>query len=165
MWCNFKYSSSFHYRKASFVLQFFHIYASFWVLFPRPTVNHFSKKGKACGCPKSNETLVKTYATVSASNFLILPLLTTIHSFLYVHIRFRTFRIAIKPNWNNYYNISNVPTTLYLSQMKRISSWQYFLDLFTNPTNGTISYFGVHSMWMEVSFLLGASACICKENL
>ena len=48
---------------------------------------------------------------------------------------FRTFRIAIKANWNNYYNISNVLTSLYLSQMKRISGSHYFLDLFTNPTN------------------------------
>ena len=48
---------------------------------------------------------------------------------------FRTLRIAIKANWNNYYNISNVPTSLYLSQMKRDSGSHYFLDLFTNPTN------------------------------
>ena len=53
----------------------------------------------------------------------------------FVHVRFRTFRIAIKANWTNYCNISNVLTTLYLSQMKRISGSHYFLDLFTNPTN------------------------------
>ena len=44
-------------------------------------------------------------------------------------------RIAIELNWNNYYNISNAPTALYLSQMKGISDWHCFLDLLTNPTN------------------------------
>ena len=34
---------------------------------------------------------------VSSRNFLIVPLPTTVHSFLCVHIRFRIFRIAIKP--------------------------------------------------------------------
>ena len=102
---------------------------------------------------------------------MILPLLTTVHSFLYVHIRFRTFRIAIKPNWNNYYNISNAPTTLYLSLMKRISGSHYFLDMFINPTivirNGKIPFLMTMirltalfltlvctSMWMEVCSML-----------
>ena len=58
----------------------------------------------------------------------------TVHSFLYVHIRFRTFKIAIRSNWNNNYNITNVPTTLYMSQMKGISGWHYFLHLVTNST-------------------------------
>ena len=44
-------------------------------------------------------------------------------------------RIAIRPNWNNYYNIANVLTTLHLSQMKRISSSHYFFHLFTNSTS------------------------------
>ena len=79
--------------------------------------------------------LVKTYATVSSSgNFLIQRLLTTIHSFLYVRIRFRTFRIATRPNWNSYYNITNVPTKLYLSRMKRISGSYQFLHHFPNST-------------------------------
>ena len=54
---------------------------------------------------------------------------------LCVHICFTTFKIAIKANWNIYYNISNVSATLNLSQMKRISGSHYFLDLFKNPTN------------------------------
>ena len=62
---------------------------------------------------------------------MILPLLTTVHFFLYVHIRFRALRIAIKPNWNNYYNISNLPSTLYLSQMKLIFGSHHFLYLLT----------------------------------
>ena len=84
---------------------------------------------------------MKTYATVSTRKFWILPLHTTVHSFLMytfilcVHICFTTFKIAIKANWNIYYNISNVSTTLNLSKMKRISGSHYFLDLFKNPTN------------------------------
>ena len=35
---------------------------------------------------------------VSTSNFLIQPLLTTVHAFLYVHILLRPFKIAIRPN-------------------------------------------------------------------
>ena len=41
---------------------------------------------------------IKTYVTVSTSNFLTHPPLTPAHSFLYVHTRFRTFRIATRPN-------------------------------------------------------------------
>ena len=114
MWCNFKYYYSFRYPKASFVLQFFHIYVSFRMLFPWATVSHFFKKSKGCGCPKHNGISVKTYATVSTRNFLIPALLTTVHSFLYVHIRFRTFRIAIRLNWNNYYNITNITPEYYI---------------------------------------------------
>ena len=91
---------------------------------------------------------------------MILPLLTTVHYFLYVHIRFRTFKIAIKPNWNSYYNISNVPTTLYLSQMKRICGSHYFLDLLTK--SDLLRYLLLRcahlATWMEVSFLLGTAA-------
>ena len=47
--------------------------------------------------------------------------------------------------------------------MKRISGSHYFLDLFINPTNCAISYFGVH-IYVNGS-LLGASARIYKENL
>ena len=89
------------------------------------------------------------------------PLLTTVLSFLDVHIRFRTFRIVVRPNWNNYYNITNVSTKLWQNQMKTISGSHCFLHLFTNltfPNNFTIS------MWMDVSFLLGASARICQNN-
>ena len=35
---------------------------------------------------------------VSSSNFLIQPLSTAVHALLYVHIRFRTFRIVIRRN-------------------------------------------------------------------
>ena len=133
---------SFRYPKTSFVLQFFPIYVSFWVVFLWATLSYFLKK---LGLWVSkNRISVKTYANVSIKNFLILTLFSTVHSFLYVHTGFRTSRIAIKPNWNNYYNIPNVPTTLYLSQMKQISSTHYFLDLFTNPTALAISYFGSH---------------------
>ena len=41
---------------------------------------------------------VKIYVTVSTSYFLIKPLLSAALSFHYVHIRFRTFRIAIYSN-------------------------------------------------------------------
>ena len=91
----------------------------------------FFLKKEELGLSKSRIS-VKTYVTVSSRNFLILPLLNTVHSFLYVDICFRTFRIVIKPNCNNYYNIPNVPITLYLSQMKQISGSHHFLDLFTN---------------------------------
>ena len=81
----------------------------------------------------------KTDATVSTSNFLIQPLVTTFHSFLYVQIYFRTFRIAITPTWNNYFNITNISITLYLSQMKQICGSHYFFCLFTNPANCALS--------------------------
>ena len=48
-------------------------------------------------------------------------LLTTVHYFHYVQNQFKTFRIATTPSWNNCYNITNVPTKLCQSQMKRIS--------------------------------------------
>ena len=63
---------------------------------------------------------------------MIQTLLAIVHSFFYVHIRFRTLRKDLRPKWKNYYDISNVPTTLYLSQMKSISDSHYFLHLFTN---------------------------------
>ena len=47
--------------------------------------------------------------------------------------------------------------------MKRISGSHYFLDLFTNPPNCAISYFGVHIKVNE-SFL-GALALIYNKNL
>ena len=101
-----------------------------------------------------------TYATVSSRNFLILPLLTTVHSLHYVQIGFRTFRTDIKPNWNNYNNRSNVPTTFCLSQMKR------FLAHSTSWICSKIRLTSVcTSARMEVCFLLGPSARICKENL
>ena len=46
-------------------------------------------------------------------------------------IRFRIFRVVIWTNWNNYYNITNVPTTLHLNQIKRIlGSHQFLYQLF-----------------------------------
>ena len=68
------------------------------------------------------------------SNFLIQPLLTTVNHFLYVHIGFCTFTAVIRPNWGNYYNITNVNTALHLSQMERISGSHYFRHLPANPT-------------------------------
>ena len=59
---------------------------------------------------------------------MIQPLLTTVHYFLYVQIRFRTFRIATTPSWNNRNNITNVPTKLYPSQTKRISVSHHFIS-------------------------------------
>ena len=114
VWYNLKYYYSFRYPKANFVFQFFHTSVLFWVRFPWATLSHFLKKQRLR--LSKNEISTKTYETVSTSNFLTQ---FTVHYFLYVHIRFRTFRIATRPNWNNYYNITNVPTTLYLSQMKR----------------------------------------------
>ena len=63
---------------------------------------------------------------------LIQPLLITVQPFLYAHIGFWTFRITIRTNWNSYYNTTNVPTALHLSQMKRFSGSLYFFHLFTN---------------------------------
>ena len=57
------------------------------------------------------------------------PLLTTVHSFLYVQIHLRTFRIATTPSWKNCYNITNAPTKLHLSQMKRISGSHHLISL------------------------------------
>ena len=93
---------------------------------------------------------------------MIQPLLTTAHSFLYVHIR---FRIAIIPNWNNYYNITKVPTTLCLSQIKRISGSQYFLRLFANSTLQEFQLSALSLCECKLVFLFGASACICSKNL
>ena len=47
-----------------------------------------------------------SYITILSTNYLIQPLLTSVHSYLYVHIRLRIFRMAIRPNWNNCYNPS-----------------------------------------------------------
>ena len=58
--------------------------------------------------------------------------LATVHPFLYVHIGFWILRIVIRPNWNNYHNITNAPTSFHLSQIKRISGSHYLLLLFTN---------------------------------
>ena len=96
---------------------------------------------------------------VSTRNLFVQPLLTTVHTFLYIYICFRTFRIAIRPNKNNYYNKTNVSTTFCVSQMKWIF-WPTLLpSLFTNTTNCTIS------LWMQVSYLFGTSARICRDNL
>ena len=72
--------------------------------------------------------------------------------------------IMMTPNGNNYYNITNVPTTLYLSQMKRFLTHTtafnfHKFDSTSRPTKCTIS------MRMEVSFLFGALGRICGENL
>ena len=64
---------------------------------------------------------------------MIEPLPTTVHSLLYVHIRIRTFRTTVRPNWNNYY-------ILYTwVKWNELSGSHYFLHLFTNTTNCDIS--------------------------
>ena len=68
-------------------------------------------------------------------DFLIQSLLTTVQPLLYAHIGFWTFRITIRTNWNNYYNITNVSTALHLSQMKRFSGSHCFFHLFTNSAS------------------------------
>ena len=67
----------------------------------------------------TNRISVKTYSTISTSIFLTQTLPTAVHSLLYVHIRFRTFTIAMRPTSNNFYDITNVPTALYLSRRRR----------------------------------------------
>ena len=88
-------------------------------------------------------------------DFLIQPLLTTVQPFLYGHICFWTFRITIRTNWNNYYNITNVPTALHLSQMKRFSGSHYFLHLFTNSASQQlpITALSVHKCRLVCSVL------------
>ena len=58
------------------------IYVSLQVLFPWGTLSYFFKNSKGSGCPKNNGILVKTEATGLSplGTFLILPLLTTVHS-------------------------------------------------------------------------------------
>ena len=76
---------------------------------------------------------------------MIEPLPTTVHSFLYVHIRFRTIRIAIRPNWNDYYIY-----IYYYNWVKwyELSGSHLFLCLFTDTTKCTTC------LWMEASFCL-----------
>ena len=73
------------------------------------------------------------------SDFLIQLILTKGDPFLYVHTDFWRLRIAIRSNWNNYYNITNVPTTSRISQMKQISDSHCFLHLFTNSASQHVS--------------------------
>ena len=61
--------------------------------------------------------------------------LTSVYPFIYVHIGFWIFTIAIRSNWSCYHNITNVRTTLHLSQIKQISDSYYVLHLFTNSTS------------------------------
>ena len=69
------------------------------------------------------------------ADFLIQPLLTPVHRFLYLNIGFWILKIAIRPTWNNCYDITNYPARLHLSQMKRISGSHYFFHLSTNSTS------------------------------
>ena len=78
--------------------------------------------------------------------------ITTVYSFLYVQLYFRTFRIDITPGWNNYYNLTNVPTKL----------------IPHSNDSGTTSSFHkshYHNYLLQASFLFGASACKSRENL
>ena len=81
------------------------------------------------------------------------PLLTTV-SFLFEHILFKTFRIAIRPNWNNYCNITNIPTISCLSLMKRISGSHCFLHLFTNSTTQHVSLTALSLSEHKLNFCL-----------
>ena len=54
--------------------------------------------------------------------------------FILSFIRFLKFRMAIRPNWDNFYNMTNLPTTLHLSQMKQVSGSHYLLCPFTDLT-------------------------------
>ena len=65
-------------------------------------------------------------------DFLTQLLLTAAHPFLYEHIGFWILRIDMRTIWNSYYNTTNVPTRLHLSQIKRISSSYRFFHLLTN---------------------------------
>ena len=89
---------------------------------------------------------------------MIQPLLTTIHSFLYVQTHFRIFRRAITPSWNDFYGITNVPLKLYQTQMKRISGSYHFIS-------SQIRLTALSLREMQVSFLFGASARKCREKL
>ena len=100
---------------------------------------------------------ISVKVTVFTSNFLTKPLLTTVHFFLYVQIRFRTFRIAVTPSWNNCNNTTNVPTKV-IPESNETDFWLTSLHLFASLTNSIIS------TWMQVSFLFGASARKCREN-
>ena len=92
----------------------------------------FNKKVRTVAAQKRN--IIKGICDCSTIDVLMQPLRTTVHSFLDLHIAFRVFRIGLRPNWNNNYNITSEPATLHKSQMKRISGSHYFLHLFTNST-------------------------------
>ena len=114
-----------------------------------------------------NRTLVKTNNSTSwlVTFWYNHYSLATVHPFIYVHIGFWILTIAIRPNWNSYHNITNAPTSLHLSQIKRISDSHYFLLLFTNSTLQHVPVTKLHiSASMQVS-LLGASASRHRENL
>ena len=129
------------------------------MLFLWATLIHFFLENEGLWLSK-NSISVKKYMTVFTNNFLIQTLLTNALSFLYLHIRFRTFRKAIRLNSNANYIITNIPASFYLSQMKRTSDSHYFLHLCANPTNCTIS------MWMTsiFCFLFDTLVRISSEN-
>ena len=81
----------------------------------------FNKKVRAVVVPKRMSVKTCDCLHQLTSEFLAQSLLTTVHPFRYVHIDFWILRIAIRPNWDNCYNITVVPTALHLSQMKPIS--------------------------------------------
>ena len=86
---------------------------------------------------------------VSTSNILIQPLLTTVHAFFYVHIHFRTSRIAISLTYLQYVT---------WVKWNEFSGPHFFLRLFTNTTNCSVS------LWMQVSYLFGTCPRICRGN-
>ena len=78
--------------------------------------------------------------------------ITTVYSFLYVQLYFRTFRIDITPGWNNYYNLTNVPTKL-IPQSN------------DSGTTSSLQKSHYHNYLLQASFLFVASARKSRENL
>ena len=98
------------------------------------------------------------------SDILIQPILTTVHPFFHVHIGLLILGIAIRRNWNNYYNITDVPTTLHLSQMNPIFSSQEISFICSQLQLHNTSQWP-HYLYLRQVGLLGASAHIYSENL
>ena len=74
-----------------------------------------------------------------ACDFLIQPLLTTVHPFHYVHIGFWILRIAIRPILNNYYNITTARTRLHPPEWNEADFWLSLLPLHVHKSNFTVS--------------------------
>ena len=66
-----------------------------------------------------------------------------------------------KPNWSKDYNITKVPTTLCLSQMKQISGSHYFLHLFPNSASKHLR-FSALPLCIVFPFLMTNALCEYK---
>ena len=73
-----------------------------------------------------------------------------LHPFLYVYNGTQAQKIAIRPKWNIFCN--NVPTTLHLSQIKRISGSQCFLHLFTYSISQLVTSTALSLFQSNLSF-------------